>query len=37
MNGCTTLPRLILMYFTVMLCQVDGILNMYNVPTYCTG
>ena len=37
MNGCTRLPGLILMYFIVLLCQVDGILIMYNVPTYCAG
>ena len=37
MNGCTILPGLILMYFIVLLCQVDGILIMYNVPAYCAG
>ena len=37
MNKCTTLPRLILMYFIVLLYQVNGILNMYNVPAYCAS
>ena len=37
MNGCTILLKLILMYFIVLLCQVDGILNMYNVLAHCAG
>ena len=37
MNGCTTLPGLILLYFIVLLCQVDGISNMHNVLVHCAG
>ena len=37
MNGCTILPGLILMYFIVLLCQVDGILNMQNISAHCAG